>query len=84
MCFCFSQSLLRQALIKRVIAVDGDVVEIKDGTLVINGEEQLEEYVFEVSINPINHDIYRNNVVTDCPLDVYVDRSAVRKGESAR
>lgn len=37
-----------QALIKRVIAVDGDVVEIKDGTLVVNGMKQEEEYTFEV------------------------------------
>lgn len=37
-----------QALIKRVIAVDGDTVEIKDGTLFINGAEQFEDYTFEV------------------------------------
>ncbi|CAN0419624.1 unnamed protein product [Laminaria digitata] len=35
------------ALIKRVIAVDGDKVEIKDGALFINGEEQFEDYTFE-------------------------------------
>ena len=40
---CFSQ-----ALIKRVIAVDGDKVEIKDGALFVNGEEQFEDYTFEV------------------------------------
>lgn len=37
-----------QALIKRVIAVGGDAVQIKDGSLFINGEEQFEAYTFEV------------------------------------
>ncbi|CAM9253747.1 unnamed protein product, partial [Sphacelaria rigidula] len=37
----------KEALIKRVIAVDGDTVEIKDGKLIVNGEQQMEDYVFE-------------------------------------
>lgn len=37
-----------QALIKRVIAVGGDTVQIKDGSLFINGQEQFEDYTFEV------------------------------------
>lgn len=41
-----------KALIKRVIAVDGDTVEIKDGALFINGEQQFEEYTFEVRKMP--------------------------------
>lgn len=38
-----------QALIKRVIAVGGDAVQIKDGSLFVNGEEQFEDYTFEVN-----------------------------------
>lgn len=37
-----------QALIKRVIAVGGDAVQIKDGSLFVNGQEQFEDYTFEV------------------------------------
>lgn len=39
---------LEQALIKRVIAVGGDSVQIKDGSLFVNGQEQFEDYTFEV------------------------------------
>lgn len=46
-----------QALIKRVIAVDGDTVEIKDGKLIVNGEQQMEDYVFEVSPVVKSHDL---------------------------
>ena len=31
-----------------MIAVDGDTVQIKDGSLLVNGEEQVEQYTFEV------------------------------------
>lgn len=37
-----------QALIKRVIAVGGDSVQIKSGSLFVNGQEQFEDYTFEV------------------------------------
>lgn len=37
-----------QALIKRVIAVGGDTVQVKGGSLFVNGEEQFEDYTFEV------------------------------------
>ncbi|CAM9484167.1 unnamed protein product [Discosporangium mesarthrocarpum] len=36
-----------EALIKRIIAVGGDTVQIKSGSLYINGEEQFEDYTFE-------------------------------------
>jgi signal peptidase I len=36
-----------QALIKRVIAVAGDTVQVKGGQLYINGVQQEENYVFE-------------------------------------
>lgn len=37
-----------QALIKRVIAVGGDRVQIQSGSLFVNGQEQFEDYTFEV------------------------------------
>lgn len=40
-----------------MIAVDGDIVEIKDGNLIINGEQQMEAYVFEVSLVVKSHDM---------------------------
>ncbi|CAM9204790.1 unnamed protein product [Ascophyllum nodosum] len=43
----FSTRGTNEALIKRVIAVDGDTVQIKDGSLLVNGEEQFEQYTFE-------------------------------------
>lgn len=36
-----------EALIKRVVAVEGDVVEVKDRTLYVNGVKQVEEYTNE-------------------------------------
>jgi signal peptidase I len=35
----------REDLIKRVVAVSGDEVVVKDGTLLVNGEPQKEPYV---------------------------------------
>lgn len=36
-----------KALIKRVVAVEGDTVEVKQGSLFVNGQEQEEDYTFE-------------------------------------
>ncbi|CAM9412545.1 unnamed protein product [Ectocarpus fasciculatus] len=43
----FSDRGKKDALIKRVIAVGGDAVQIKDGSLFVNGQEQFEDYTFE-------------------------------------
>ncbi|CAN0010531.1 unnamed protein product, partial [Hapterophycus canaliculatus] len=43
----FSNRGKGDALIKRVIAVGGDNVQIKDGSLFVNGQEQFEDYTFE-------------------------------------
>jgi signal peptidase I len=37
----------RDAMIKRVVALGGDVVEIRDGRLYVNGEAQIETYIAE-------------------------------------
>jgi len=36
-----------EALIKRIVAVGGDIVEVKDKTLFVNGIQQQEEYINE-------------------------------------
>lgn len=38
-------NLLKERLVKRVIATGGDKIEIKDGILTINGEVQTEDYI---------------------------------------
>lgn len=62
-----------QALIKRVIAVDGDNVEIKDGALFINGEEQFEDYTFEVGRrpDPFPAACFGDALTIDAPLDLF-------------
>ncbi|KAL7577534.1 hypothetical protein ACA910_015068 [Epithemia clementina (nom. ined.)] len=42
-----NNKLSREALIKRIVAVPGDVVEIKSGKLYINGEQQEEPFTNE-------------------------------------
>jgi signal peptidase I len=44
-----------QALIKRVIAVAGDTVQVKGGQLYINGVQQEENYVFEEPGTPCSY-----------------------------
>lgn len=76
-----------QALIKRVIAVDGDRVEIKDGSLFINGEQQYEDYTFEVRRRDIEMFSSYVPAVTTCntvcrthclqPGRAYVDQAVV-------
>jgi len=41
------KSKINEALIKRIIAKEGDVVEVKDGLLYINGAAQDEKYIAE-------------------------------------
>jgi signal peptidase I len=41
------KSKIKEALIKRIIAKEGDVVEVKDGLLFINGAAQDEKYIAE-------------------------------------
>lgn len=41
----------REDLIKRVVAVPGDTVEVKNGNLFVNGERQAEPYVNRVGVN---------------------------------
>lgn len=41
------KSKINEALIKRIIAKEGDVVEVKDGLLFINGAAQDEKYIAE-------------------------------------
>lgn len=43
------ENLLGERLVKRVIAVGGDNVQIHDGTLTVNGKEQTEPYIKEQS-----------------------------------
>jgi signal peptidase I len=39
-------------LIKRVVAVEGDTVEVKEGSLFVNGEQVAEPYVLEQGVMP--------------------------------
>lgn len=43
-------------LIKRVIAVGGDTVELKQGVLYLNGEETEESYIFDEYNSPLDRD----------------------------
>ncbi len=51
-----------QALIKRIVAVEGDLVEIKDGYLYVNEQIQQEEYVNELT----NYHFKRSVVPPGC------------------
>ena len=51
---CFKSDELGRVLVKRLIGVAGDTIEIKAGTVLINGEELREDYV-STSLNYNGH-----------------------------
>ncbi|MDD7380612.1 MAG: signal peptidase I [Succiniclasticum sp.] len=49
--------------IKRVIAVGGDTVEMREGAVLINGRKIEEEYTWKEDPKGLNHSNYRKSVV---------------------
>ena len=47
-----SQPDLKDALIKRIVGVPGDTIELIEGTVHVNGERMIENYVYETIIPP--------------------------------
>lgn len=46
----------KRNFIKRLVAIEGDVIELKDGRLFLNGEEQAETYVNKIDGDSVNFD----------------------------
>jgi signal peptidase I len=65
-----------QALIKRVIAVAGDTVQVKGGQLYINGVQQEEDYVFEEPGTPCIYIAYIAAYVTLASLHCWCNTFA--------
>ncbi|HAY61816.1 MAG: signal peptidase I [Acidaminococcaceae bacterium] len=53
----------RRDFIKRVIAVGGDTVEMRDGKVLVNGKQIEEPYTWKEDPKGINHSNYRKSVV---------------------
>lgn len=49
--------------IKRVIATGGDTVEMRDGKVLVNGQEIVEDYVYKTDPKGRNRSNYRKSVV---------------------
>lgn len=49
--------------IKRVIAVGGDTIEMRDGTVLVNGKKVEEQYTYKADPKGPNHSNYRKSVV---------------------
>lgn len=65
--------------IKRVIAVGGDTVEMRDGAVLVNGKKIDEPYTWKEDPKGLNHSNYRKSVVPKDTILSWVTTATIRK-----